>query len=212
MTRKQIIIQHPCYFTRQGLENALPPSLMDKSHDIVASVGSLNECFHHLLSFPLAHLVILSFRGKDYLSGDSLSLIVDWLLIHRQDCQVIVIADKFCVHLLTSYFFGVKQVYAVLAHNDPLNKFSFHLKQIFSAPVAAIEKQPCMLSKRERTVLALLLQGRSSNDIAGYLKLSNKTISFHKRSALNKLGISTLQPMLMNSVMASHLLNDIPYH
>ncbi|WP_244942321.1 helix-turn-helix domain-containing protein [Yersinia rochesterensis] len=70
-------------------------------------------------------------------------------------------------------------------------------------------KPPCVLSKRERTVLALLLQGKSNNAIADHLQLSNKTISYHKRSALGKLGIPTLQPMLMNSGIVSQLLENI---
>lgn len=45
--------------------------------------------------------------------------------------------------------------------------------------------------------MRLLLQGNSNNNIATILQLSNKTVSYYKRSALSKLGIPSLQPMLI---------------
>ncbi|MGE4799733.1 LuxR C-terminal-related transcriptional regulator [Yersinia hibernica] len=177
--------------------------------DIVASVGSLTDCYDNLVKFPAAHLAVLRLRGEDYTSGDSLSLIVDWLRIHRPNCRVIVIADEFCVDLLTQYFCGVEQVYTVIAQNAPLSQFVAQLNRVFSNSAIQSKKRACVLSKRERTVLALLLQGKSNNDIAVHLQLSNKTISYHKRSALGKLGIPTLQPMLMNAGIVSQLLENI---
>ncbi|QHB32689.1 response regulator transcription factor [Yersinia canariae] len=209
MEDKLAIIQHPCSFTRFSLERILKKLLMSESVDIVASVGSLTDCYDNLVKFPATHLAILSLRGEDYTSGDSLSLVVDWLRIHRPNCRVIVIADEFCVDLLTQYFCGVEQVYAVIAQNASLSQFVTQLNRAFSSSTILTKKRPCLLSKRERTVLALLLQGKSNNDIADHLQLSNKTISYHKRSALGKLGIPTLQPMLMNAGIVSQLLENI---
>jgi DNA-binding NarL/FixJ family response regulator len=45
--------------------------------------------------------------------------------------------------------------------------------------------------------MELLLQGNSNNHIASALQLSNKTVSYYKRNAMNKLGIPSLQPMLI---------------
>lgn len=209
MEEKLAIIQHPCFYTRFTLERILKKLLMSESVKIAASISSLTDCYDNLVKFPAVHLAILNLRGEDYTSGDSLSLVVDWLRIHRPNCRVIVIVDEFCVYLLKQYFYGVEQVYAVIAQNAPLSQFVAQLNRVFSNPPALSKKRPCKLSKRERTVLALLLQGKSNNDIANHLALSNKTVSYHKRSALGKLGINTLQPMLMNAGIVSQLLNDI---
>ncbi|HFR4115447.1 TPA: LuxR C-terminal-related transcriptional regulator [Yersinia enterocolitica] len=209
MEDKLAIIQHPCVFTRFSLERILKKLLMSESVNIVASASSLTDCYDNLVRFPTTHLAILSLRGEDYTSGDSLSLIVDWLRIHRPDCRVIIIADEFCVYLLKQYFCGVDQVHAVLAQNAPLSQYVTQLNRVFLSPAMLSKKRTCVLSKRERTVLALLLQGKSNNDIANDLQLSNKTVSYHKRSALGKLGIPTLQPMLMNAGIVSQLLENI---
>ncbi|MFL4555626.1 LuxR C-terminal-related transcriptional regulator [Yersinia kristensenii] len=209
MEDKLTIIQHPCCFTRFSLERILKKLLMNESVNIVASVSSLTDCYDNLVKFPETHLAILSLRGEDYTSGDSLSLVVDWLRIHRPNCRVIIIAEEFCVSLVRQFFSGVPQVCAVIAQNESVSQFVTQLNRVFSNSMILSRKPPCVLSKRERTVLALLLQGKSNNDIADYLQLSNKTISYHKRSALGKLGIPTLQPMLMNSGIVSQLLKNI---
>ncbi|CFQ55179.1 helix-turn-helix transcriptional regulator [Yersinia aleksiciae] len=209
MEVKQVIIQHPCAYTRISIERILKKTLNNESVNIASSVSSIADCHDHLVRFPVTHLVILNLHGEDYTSGDSLSLIVDWLRIHRPSCRVIVIANDFCLNLIKHYFHGVEQVQAVIAQNAPLSHFVTLLKRVFSKPVTPYKKQSYILSKRERTVLALLLQGKSNNDIAVYLQLSNKTISCHKRSAMGKLGIPTLQPMFMNVGIVTHLLNDL---
>ncbi len=208
MEEKFAIIQHPCSFTRFSLERILKKLLMSESVNVAASVSSLTDCYDNLVKFPTVNLAILNLRGEDYTSGDSLSLVVDWLRIHRPNCRVIIIADEFCVHLLKQYFFGVEQVYTVIAQNALMSQFVSQLNRVFSSPPALNKKRPCILSRRERTVLALLLQGKSNNDIADHLELSNKTVSYHKRSALGKLGINTLQPMLMNAGIVSQFLSN----
>lgn len=54
------------------------------------------------------------------------------------------------------------------------------------------------LSQRELSVLRFLLKGKSITRIALRLGLNYKTVSHHKRSALVKLGVNSLQPLLLN--------------
>ena len=48
------------------------------------------------------------------------------------------------------------------------------------------------LSSREREVLHLIAEGRSSKEMAGILDISVKTISFHRENIKHKLGVKTI--------------------
>lgn len=60
------------------------------------------------------------------------------------------------------------------------------------------------LSERESTVFKLLIHGRSVNEIAEILKISNKTVSTHKARMMEKLGVDTTAA-LVRYAMAHHL-------
>jgi DNA-binding NarL/FixJ family response regulator len=47
------------------------------------------------------------------------------------------------------------------------------------------------LTPRQREVLQLLAEGRSLKDVAAILKISNKTVEFHKYRVMSKLGLRT---------------------
>lgn len=46
-----------------------------------------------------------------------------------------------------------------------------------------------ILTKREREVFELLIQNYSTNEIAGKLKISDKTVRNHISNAMQKLGV-----------------------
>lgn len=47
------------------------------------------------------------------------------------------------------------------------------------------------LTSRERQVLQLIAEGRSSKEAAGVLKVAPRTVEFHKRNVMNKTGLRT---------------------
>ncbi len=202
MEEKQIIVQHPCLFTRTGLEQLLTDTSFNCPTRIVASEETLWKCHANLRRFPDVDMLILSLRGDDYTPGDALNLIVDWMQIHRPQCRVVVIADAFCIRLLEHYFYGLNNVCAIFDHTAPLSQLSGQLVRMLEGK--QLERQRPVserlypLSKREQCILGSLLQGKTTIDIAHSLQLSYKTISYYKRSALNKLGIRTFHPLLIN--------------
>ena len=48
-----------------------------------------------------------------------------------------------------------------------------------------------LLSEREREIVALVLQGHSTESIAGRLDISPGTVKIHRRNIYRKLGIGT---------------------
>lgn len=221
MKKKQAIIQHPCVFTRRSLEDILQHSPLASSVNIVASVDSLADCHHHLQQFPATHLAILNMQGQDPTSDSHLGQVINRLRTHHPHSRVIVVAEAFCVPLLKQYFYGVSPVCAVIAHNAPLSEFVTQINQVFSAPMTPGRKRSSQLTGQEQTVLALLMQGQSNNAIAVHLRLSNKTISYHKRSMMSKLGFLIPPSELMDnparipsihpSYCLSHAIVKLPF-
>lgn len=60
-----------------------------------------------------------------------------------------------------------------------------------TVPGTAAEKFATTLSSRERQVLQLLAEGRLGKEIAYALSISLKTVEFHKRSIMRKVGLRT---------------------
>ncbi len=56
------------------------------------------------------------------------------------------------------------------------------------------------LSSREREVLHLIAEGRSSKEIAGMLGISVKTVSFHRENIKRKLGVRTIAGLTRNAI------------
>lgn len=57
-----------------------------------------------------------------------------------------------------------------------------------------------LLSSREREVLDLIAEGRSSKEIAGILGISVKTVSFHRENIKRKLGVRTIAGLTRNAI------------
>lgn len=57
--------------------------------------------------------------------------------------------------------------------------------------VAGGEQGPALLTRRERDVMRLLVQGLSNREIAGSLKVEVVTVALHLRSIYRKLGVTS---------------------
>lgn len=52
-------------------------------------------------------------------------------------------------------------------------------------------KTPAELTAREREVLQLVAEGKSAKEIASVLRISSKTVAFHKTNIMKRLGLRT---------------------
>lgn len=55
-------------------------------------------------------------------------------------------------------------------------------------PKITADKAACMLSRREREILGLIISGYTNSEIAGMLFVSCRTVDTHRQNMLNKLG------------------------
>lgn len=72
-----------------------------------------------------------------------------------------------------------------------------YVRHINDPSQAAVEQSPLQrLSAREREVLQLAGEGKSTKEIAAALGLSTKTVESHRRQVMEKLGIFTLAGLI----------------
>lgn len=93
------------------------------------------------------------------------------------------------VHHRDGYYYVVRSrsVEPDIAHISWRRLTDALVRQLASARLEALAEK-ADLSERERAVLHLLILGRSLDDIAGALGISNRTVRFHQGNLLRKLG------------------------
>ena len=57
-----------------------------------------------------------------------------------------------------------------------------------------------MVSSREREIVQLLAEGKSSKEVASFLNLSVKTVETHRSNIMRKLGIHSLSELVLYAV------------
>jgi DNA-binding NarL/FixJ family response regulator len=67
-------------------------------------------------------------------------------------------------------------------------------------------KKACELSQRQREVLQLLAEGRTMKQIARILKITARTVAFHKYTMMQELGIKT-SAELIHHALQQHLVS-----
>jgi RNA polymerase sigma factor (sigma-70 family) len=83
------------------------------------------------------------------------------------------------------------KVAAVLKYNDPKN----------TDPNSRIATAFVRLSPREREVLQLMAEGRSTKEIAGQLNVSIKTVETHRRQIMEKLNLFSVAELTKYAIV-----------
>jgi DNA-binding CsgD family transcriptional regulator len=65
-------------------------------------------------------------------------------------------------------------------------------------------KQPT-LTERQKEVLALLVKGNTMREVATILKISPRTVAFHKHSMMSALKISSSSELILYAIRRSKL-------
>jgi DNA-binding NarL/FixJ family response regulator len=84
---------------------------------------------------------------------------------------------------------------------DELKETLIRLEKYLNSFAAAINQVLVLLSEREKEIFKLLLDGLTSQEIAGCLYISKNTVNTHRRKILQKSGAkSTLDLLRMNNI------------
>ena len=67
-------------------------------------------------------------------------------------------------------------------------------------PDAEQEPAQPMVSSREREIVQLLAEGKSSKEVASFLKLSVSTVETHRSNIMRKLGIHSLSELVLYAI------------
>lgn len=187
-------ILHPCQFTRSGLIGLLPANCE------VLSTEKILQCHLHLLSENKPNLIILSLQGVDYSVIDVLSLI-DIIYKENHQHRILIVIDIYRNSGLIDY---LQETSSRIGFIDTQNSLSFITKQINELIVdnnpglySYNKKNVKVLSLRERQVLSGILMEFNYKQIAQMLSISSKLVGYYKRIALRKLGVKSMQSLLI---------------
>ncbi|HOV45355.1 MAG TPA: response regulator transcription factor, partial [Ferruginibacter sp.] len=74
--------------------------------------------------------------------------------------------------------------------------------EIGSSPGAVNENEAPMLTKREKEIMKLIAEGKTSNEIAGLLYLSAYTVDTHRKNLLTKFKVNNTATLISRASAA----------
>lgn len=192
--RQRIVIadDHPVFLI--GLR-AVITSAFDE-HFVVSGESNNVDSLLYLLEKDLPDILLTDFNMPSQRQSDGLRLI-DMLLRKYPTLLIVVITSLGNAGLIQSML--ARGVYAVISKQSLTAELTLCLKSILQGRryiMNQIYAPSVDMSPRELEVLRLLAQGKSVNDIATALKRTKQTISSQKKSAMNKIGISSIAELL----------------
>ncbi|MBL5829833.1 helix-turn-helix domain-containing protein [Serratia fonticola] len=200
MISKKVILQSPCIFTQRGLEVIINETSLSKFFEIVGSTKKISQCETLLNHLPTVDVVILALGNGEYSLASLLRLVGDYLPHRHPSCKVVLMGEIARMNMLKRYFNGLINTVITLDSSTSLEELQKKLQNIVFPYPDEREKSALAsgaLSSRELFVLLKMLDGETPNQIANRLQLNYKTVSHYKRTALVKLGIRSLCPLVV---------------
>lgn len=201
-------LKNSCKYTQEGIKALLIDSYSDLDYNITTHPFGIGN--HNTLINNDVNIFILGLQGYSDSHIGILEFIMRWLPICCPEARVVVMANTHLIGTLKNYLLGIKNVYAVLDNAIELHDFRIRLQSVImgSQDVPLIKSTTVPLTHQEINVLKYLLTGMPVLMVADVLHINQKTVSSHKRSALNKLGINSLHG-LIKCGNNTHLINEL---
>lgn len=194
MKKKKLLLLCPCNFTKIGMESLIQDSQLSAHVELVAHTDKV-KCSESLLRcFPAIDVVVMSLDNKNILSHFEM---LQNILSHSQkSSKVVVIGNCEFISLFKSRFDNL----LILSGSTKINELENYLLNLITSETERnkqAELDYTALTTRQLFILQKLLSGYTLHQIATDLKISYKTVSSHKCSALAKLGIRSLSPLIV---------------
>lgn len=196
----KILIVDPNQFFVAGLQLTLEKHFHAKSIPVIF--------MKQPLSYPMADLIF-------WAPGYSTTVMPIGLLAgNAQKSRLIILTSQQRTHLVTNYVPWV--FYRHQCHNTLLLLIDTILtSSISNSDIPIINKHNASplkaLSPRQRQVMHYISKGMCSNAIAEKLNINKKTVSSHKRTAMEKLQLdrtADLYHWLLCDATAAHLISQ----
>lgn len=197
---KKALLQCPCVFTCAGIKELLYSSCSQLEDNMIVSISSLEQAERLLILSKSFDLVVLTLNSQCGNVAELLDILTHYAQSGNTDSHVIILAEDKCSEALRRYLVDVGNVSLFLESHESIEKLYSQLlglKYVNKTESNTAISVSRALSMRELNVLKWLLKGKTIEQIANELTLSYKTVSHYKRAAMNKLGVRTLQSLLI---------------
>ncbi|WP_435955370.1 LuxR C-terminal-related transcriptional regulator [Dryocola sp. BD626] len=189
---KCFIIYATCELTKVGIRDSLRNLLY--GNDIIHCVQSYNEALKAVFRYPQATLII----ELDDVSPRLLEMVnfIHWYCSNPSDLSVVAFTANHKRNVL-NYLYALGLT-AIISQFEPLSVFrtlilnSLNSERIILSPVVdniMNGEFPTFLTPKEAEVMGKLFIGESVSEVAKSLGRDVRTISSHKRRAMEKLGL-----------------------
>ncbi|MCK8564506.1 helix-turn-helix transcriptional regulator [Yersinia ruckeri] len=209
-SKKIIYIHHACVYTREGINFILKELSGDLNVKLISNAGYVQANTIHDSKKEDVDFFILGLEwGNNY--GETFDFFIQWLPLYYPQAKIIVMTQCDSIGMLKNYLLGLGNVSAVLDSKIEIQELRQSLQAILTGSLdsKAKRKQTMLLTNQEVKVLKHLLQGMPVFKVARKLQIHCKTVSSHKRAALNKLEVTSLYALMKygnNTHMVSGLL------
>lgn len=189
MSKKILIADdHPVFL--MGLR-ALISSTLSDSYTIIGEAQNVDQLLK-VLEKQMPDVLLTDFNMPGEKQSDGLRLI-STLRRKYPDLPIVVITVLSNQGLVNSIL--AAGVFAVINKQSLATELTHCLQSLFQGRDAfipeTITQRKSLMSPRELEVIRLLFQGHSVNSIAAMLSRTKQTISAQKKSAMNKIGVSS---------------------
>ncbi|WP_337262521.1 MULTISPECIES: helix-turn-helix domain-containing protein [unclassified Serratia (in: enterobacteria)] len=202
MYQKKIVLQCACHFTYLGLSSLINNTFSFHNVNVIGSSHFPEKFASDVSDFISGDIAIIALSHSDYNPASLINLVYGRLAKVPLSSRILLIGDPTYLPRLQYYLGSLKNTWAFMDISMPTRQLQQQLHHAVSMHADMYQRSKPTgntLTRRELSMLYRLLNGQSVMQIAKEFGISEKTVSCHKRSALVKLKMRSLHPLLLDN-------------
>jgi len=202
MKRPRVLLTGTCSILRAVLEKSL-----ESEHKLVGAASNKSDLFK-LAAKRKPDVIVLDVSERDF----EIHRVTKRLCRLVPKTKLLVLAESRNVDLVRQAFLQGASGY--LLKTSEIQELSLAIQEsladrAYITPLVTDNladslllqaKQERLLTRRQREILGLLMEGHSMKKIAGILKLSPRTVIFHKYRIMERLGVSSNVELIRSAI------------